>query len=172
MSVYNNYILCVSDINELNLPKTCQVDFPDPDDLLTFKLIICPDEVSGRLFIFSARLNSQRNSSKVYRLFHVSFYVCQLISFRGMQTEIQVYVMCCCSGFRMTLKFWGSLWPFRISRSCYFNEEGQQKKRNNNNNNNNNNDFISIALFHVKHAQLRCTMPMNNTHACAHMRTS
>ena len=24
-----------------------------------------------------------------------------------------------------------------------------------NNNNNNNNDFISIALFHVKHAQLR-----------------
>ena len=26
---------------------------------------------------------------------------------------------------------------------------------NNNNNNNNYNDFISIALFHVKHAQLR-----------------
>ena len=37
------------------------------------------------------------------------------------------------------------------------------------NNNNNKNDFISMALFHVKHAQLRCTMPMNNTHthACA-----
>lgn len=34
-----------SDINELNLPKTCQVDFPDPDDLLNFKLIISPDEV-------------------------------------------------------------------------------------------------------------------------------
>ena len=31
-------------------------------------------------------------------------------------------------------------------------------------NNNNNKDFISKALFHVKHAQLRCTMPMNNTH--------
>ena len=31
-------------------------------------------------------------------------------------------------------------------------------------NNNNNNDFISKALFHVKHAQLRCAMPMNNTH--------
>ena len=39
----------------------------------------------------------------------------------------------------------------------------------NNNNNNNNNDFISKALFHVKHAQLRCTMPMNNTHT--HTRT-
>ena len=35
--------------------------------------------------------------------------------------------------------------------------------RNSSVNNNNNNDFISIALFHVKHAQLRCTMPMNNT---------
>lgn len=32
-------------MNELNLPKTCQVDFPDPDDLLNFKLIISPDEV-------------------------------------------------------------------------------------------------------------------------------
>ena len=31
-------------------------------------------------------------------------------------------------------------------------------------NNNNNDDFISKALFHVKHAQLRCTVPMNNTH--------
>ena len=33
------------DIAELNLPKTCQLEFPDPDDLLNFKLIICPDEV-------------------------------------------------------------------------------------------------------------------------------
>ena len=39
-------------------------------------------------------------------------------------------------------------------------------------NNNTNNDFISIALFHVKHAQLRCTIPMNNSHARAHTRTS
>lgn len=37
--------LLFSDINELNLPKTCQVDFPDPDDLLNFKVIISPDEV-------------------------------------------------------------------------------------------------------------------------------
>lgn len=34
----------LSDLNELNLPKTCTTDFPDPDDLLNFKLIICPDE--------------------------------------------------------------------------------------------------------------------------------
>ncbi len=33
------------DMNELTLPKTCQLDFPDKDDLLNFKLIICPDEV-------------------------------------------------------------------------------------------------------------------------------
>jgi ubiquitin-conjugating enzyme E2 M len=33
------------DINELNLPKTCTTEFPDPDDLLSFKLVICPDEV-------------------------------------------------------------------------------------------------------------------------------
>lgn len=38
-----------SDINELNLPKTCGTEFPDPDDLLSFKLIICPDEVSTRV---------------------------------------------------------------------------------------------------------------------------
>ena len=38
------------------------------------------------------------------------------------------------------------------------------------NNNNNNNDFISIALFHVKHAQLRWKMPMNNTHTRARTR--
>ena len=37
-------------------------------------------------------------------------------------------------------------------------------------NNNDNNDFISIVLFHVKHAQLRWTMPMNNTHTRARMR--
>ena len=42
--------------------------------------------------------------------------------------------------------------------------------KNNNNNNNNDDDdddFISKALFHVKLAQLRCTMPMNNTRARA-----
>ena len=41
-------ILCfvsLQDINELELPKTCKTEFPDPDDLLSFKLIIYPDEV-------------------------------------------------------------------------------------------------------------------------------
>ena len=38
--------------------------------------------------------------------------------------------------------------------------------------NNNNNDFISKALFHVKHAQLHCTMPMNNIHTRARARAS
>ena len=32
------------DINELELPKTCATDFPDPDDLLQFNLVISPDE--------------------------------------------------------------------------------------------------------------------------------
>ena len=41
MCVYN-----LPDINELTLPKTCDTEFPDPDNLLSFKVIICPDEVS------------------------------------------------------------------------------------------------------------------------------
>merc|ERR1712128_410425 len=32
------------DINDLTLPPTCKTDFEDPDDLLNFKLTICPDE--------------------------------------------------------------------------------------------------------------------------------
>lgn len=32
------------DLNDLALPRTCTTDFPDPDDLLTFKLIVCPDD--------------------------------------------------------------------------------------------------------------------------------
>jgi len=41
---YINLNLCL-DLNELTLPKTCTTEFPDPDDLLNFKLTICPDEV-------------------------------------------------------------------------------------------------------------------------------
>lgn len=46
------------DINELNLPKTCQMEFPDPDDLLNFKLIISPDEgfYRGGKFSFSFKV--------------------------------------------------------------------------------------------------------------------
>ena len=36
------------DISEMELPKTCKTDFPDPDDLLVFKLTIYPDEVHFR----------------------------------------------------------------------------------------------------------------------------
>lgn len=32
------------DLNDLNLPKTCKVDFSDPDDLLNFKMTLIPDE--------------------------------------------------------------------------------------------------------------------------------
>ena len=39
-------LLYSTDINELNLPKTCSTKFDDPDDLLNFKLSIAPDEVS------------------------------------------------------------------------------------------------------------------------------
>ena len=42
--MYYNVLLC-ADLADLNLPKTCQIDFPDPDDLLNFRLVITPDEV-------------------------------------------------------------------------------------------------------------------------------
>jgi len=46
------------DINELSLPKTCVIDFPDEDDLLNFKLAIAPDEgfYRGGKFIFSFKV--------------------------------------------------------------------------------------------------------------------
>ncbi|KJE97379.1 ubiquitin-conjugating enzyme [Capsaspora owczarzaki ATCC 30864] len=46
------------DINDLNLPSTCKVDFPNPDDLLTFNLAIAPDEgfYKGGLFRFTFKI--------------------------------------------------------------------------------------------------------------------
>ncbi|KAG9481924.1 hypothetical protein GDO78_010908 [Eleutherodactylus coqui] len=46
------------DINELNLPKTCEIEFSDHDDLLNFKLVICPDEgfYKGGKFVFSFKV--------------------------------------------------------------------------------------------------------------------
>lgn len=45
-SLFVPFLCCANpDINELNLPKTCDISFSDPDDLLNFKLVICPDEV-------------------------------------------------------------------------------------------------------------------------------
>ncbi|XP_033646031.1 NEDD8-conjugating enzyme Ubc12-like [Asterias rubens] len=49
---------CMKDISELNLPKTCQIEYPDPDDILNFKLVITPDEgfyKNGR-FYFSFKI--------------------------------------------------------------------------------------------------------------------
>ena len=45
LSILYIYSVFVEDLAELNLPKTCQMDFPDPNDLLNFKLVITPDEV-------------------------------------------------------------------------------------------------------------------------------
>lgn len=39
-------LVSLLDINELSLPPTCRIEFPDPDDLLNFRLYICPDEVN------------------------------------------------------------------------------------------------------------------------------
>jgi len=46
------------DINELNLPRTCTTNFPDPNDLLNFKMIICPDEgyYKGGRFSFNFKV--------------------------------------------------------------------------------------------------------------------
>jgi len=49
------------DINELQLPKTCKMDFPDPDDLLNFKVEMQPDEgfyANGK-FIFSFKVGPE-----------------------------------------------------------------------------------------------------------------
>lgn len=48
----------IPDLNELNLPKTCATEFTDPDDLLNFKLIICPDEgfYKGGRFVFTFKV--------------------------------------------------------------------------------------------------------------------
>ena len=53
------FITKYTDINELNLPKTCATEFPDPDDLLNFKLIICPDEgfYKGGRFVFNFKVS-------------------------------------------------------------------------------------------------------------------
>ena len=42
-----NVFSFIPDLADLNLPKTCQMDFPDPDDLLNFRLVIMPDEVAS-----------------------------------------------------------------------------------------------------------------------------
>uniref|UniRef100_A0A8C9Y6E2 Ubiquitin conjugating enzyme E2 M n=1 Tax=Sander lucioperca TaxID=283035 RepID=A0A8C9Y6E2_SANLU len=55
------------DINELNLPKTCEINFPDDDDLLNFRLIISPDEgfYKGGKFVFSFKVRNSCSLSLV-----------------------------------------------------------------------------------------------------------
>ena len=53
---------CVfQDLNELELPKTCKTEFPDVDDLLNFKLIIYPDEVTSREKFYQIRYTQDTN---------------------------------------------------------------------------------------------------------------
>jgi len=49
------------DINELQLPKTCNINFPDQDDLLNFKLEMQPDEgfYSNGRFVFSFKIGPE-----------------------------------------------------------------------------------------------------------------
>jgi len=47
------------DISELELPKTCAIDFPNPDVLLDFNISICPDEGFYRngKFVFNFKVS-------------------------------------------------------------------------------------------------------------------
>lgn len=56
--IFDFTIFFYSDINELNLPRTCTTTFPDPNDLLNFKVIICPDEgyYKGGRFSFNFKV--------------------------------------------------------------------------------------------------------------------
>ena len=53
-----NDMLLFLDLAELQLPKTCETQFPDRNDLLNFKLIIMPDEgyYKGGKFTFSFKV--------------------------------------------------------------------------------------------------------------------
>lgn len=48
-----------TDLSELSLGSTMKTEFPDPDDILNFKLIIEPDEgmYRGGRFVFSFKIN-------------------------------------------------------------------------------------------------------------------
>ena len=61
VSVSFEHCFCrFSDLLELHLPRTCETDFPDQNDLLNFKLNVQPDEVR-RLYMF---INISFNMSK------------------------------------------------------------------------------------------------------------
>ena len=70
----------MQDINELELPKTCKTEFPDPDDLLSFKLMIFPDEGFYRngQFIFSFKIGAAypHEPPKVFAQLNLWFFGC------------------------------------------------------------------------------------------------
>lgn len=61
-----------TDINELSLPKNCYTEFPDPDDLLNFKIVICPDEGYYKLgkFAFRFKVSRTLNLTHNIMIFH------------------------------------------------------------------------------------------------------
>ena len=60
------------DINELDLPSTCKTEFEDPNNLLNFKLVICPDQGFYRggkfLFKFNVSKNYPHEPPKVTKI--------------------------------------------------------------------------------------------------------
>lgn len=68
------------DINDLNLPKTCTTDFPDPDDLLNFKLNICPDEgfYKGGRFVFNFKVCAIVCKCRCGRMYLINHFLLSL----------------------------------------------------------------------------------------------
>lgn len=66
----------LTDINDLNLPKTCTTDFPDSDDLLNFKLIIMPDEgfYKGGRFVFNFKVSAY-STTNIIQLLHIRVHL-------------------------------------------------------------------------------------------------
>lgn len=73
----------MSDINELNLPKTCEIVFPDQDDLLNFKLIISPDEVCLGLRL----CDGKRFMHVIEEVQMMERKVCELVQFVSSSTN-------------------------------------------------------------------------------------
>jgi hypothetical protein len=55
----------VSDLTELDLPPTMKTDFPDPANLLHFKIILNPDE--GASSVSSGRALASRDRDRALR---------------------------------------------------------------------------------------------------------
>lgn len=92
--LYFSHSFCLSqsvqiDINDLNLPKTCTTEFPDPDDLLTFKLIICPDEgfYKGGRFRFSFKVSKRSHFATQYAWWTYFFIIHSQLNQRQRQKK-------------------------------------------------------------------------------------